>query len=244
MKTTFFFLSVLFLFASCNNDNEVRQLKAEFALGDTLLAAGQILDVKNTSDSISVISNWDFGDGFTTDERNPIHYYLEPGVYNIELKISDKLGNEKNITRKVRVGERFIYEIELINIKDHKYFSTTDYWDEDSVGVNALPDVYFLITGFNNTTPLFETKTINNVSQRNLPINFQIPDVKIRPFNNYETDFGICLRDRDLNNYEDVTNNKMSGTSFSGSSYNRIRHSGEFTVGFFGSRFKVKYKIK
>ena len=74
---------------------------------------GEILDIKNNSDSIMVIYNWDFGDGFSSDERNPIHNFTASGVYNIQLKVSNNLGNDENIACKIRVGERYIYEIEL-----------------------------------------------------------------------------------------------------------------------------------
>lgn len=32
---------------------------------------------------------WDFGDGFTSDQRNPIHDFQEPGSYNVTLTIRD-----------------------------------------------------------------------------------------------------------------------------------------------------------
>jgi len=246
MKTTFIFLSFLFLFANCNKENEYRKLKSEFAIGDTLLMVGEFLDLKNGSDSINVSYNWDFGDGFSSDIRKPVHYYTTPGVYNIQLKVSDNFGNVESIAHKIKVGERYIYEIEIVILNEHKYFSIADYWDQDSIGINALPDTYFVITGYNNDTSLYETKTIYNVSQTKLPIIFQIPDIKIQPFNYYEiglNSFGIYLRDRDMNDSEDMTSNKMSGTSGSNYKYNKIGHTGEFTISF-SSSFRVKFKIK
>ncbi|MHC1702952.1 MAG: PKD domain-containing protein [Tenuifilaceae bacterium] len=246
MKTTIFFLSSLILLASCNKEQDYRKLKAEFAIGDTLLMVGEFLDIKNMSDSTNVIYNWDFGDRFSSDIRKPIHYYTTPGVYNIQLKVSDNFGNVESIAHKIRVGERYIYEIEIVTLNEHKYFSTADYWDQDSIGINALPDVYFVITGYNNNTSLYETKTIFNVSQTNLPIIFQIPNIKIQPFNDYEiglNSFGLYLRDRDKSDSEDMTSNKMSGTSGSSYIYNKTGHTGEFTIGF-SSSFRVKFKIK
>jgi len=35
---------------------------------------------------------WDFGDGNTSDDKNPVHQYSEPGVYNICVTISNSSG--------------------------------------------------------------------------------------------------------------------------------------------------------
>ncbi|MEP0814894.1 MAG: PKD domain-containing protein [bacterium] len=37
--------------------------------------------------------HWDFGDGTTSDEENPVHQYAEPGIYRVSLTVSDSLGN-------------------------------------------------------------------------------------------------------------------------------------------------------
>jgi PKD repeat protein len=246
LKKPFFFLISLILLAGCNKDQEYRRLKADFAIGDTLLMVGELLDIKNVSDSTNVSNIWDFGDGFSSDIRKPIHYYTTPGVYNIQLKVSDNSGNTESIAHKIRVGERYIYEIKIVTLNEHKYFSPADYWDQDSIGINALPDAYFVITGYNNNTSLYETKTISNICQTSLPVIFQIPDIKIQPINDYEiglNSFGIYLRDRDKSDSEDMTSNKMSGTTGSSYIYNKTEHTGEFTIGF-SSSFRVKFKIK
>jgi PKD repeat protein len=37
---------------------------------------------------------WRFGDGGTSDQRNPVHTYLKPGFYRVTLKVSNLWGND------------------------------------------------------------------------------------------------------------------------------------------------------
>ncbi|MEM0467119.1 MAG: PKD domain-containing protein [Candidatus Thermoplasmatota archaeon] len=41
---------------------------------------------------------WDFGDGTTSDQQNPIHCYLNPGNYTVRLLVRDLVGNQGNDT--------------------------------------------------------------------------------------------------------------------------------------------------
>ncbi len=42
---------------------------------------------------------WDFGDGNTSTEQNPVHIYTEPGQFVAELTVTNKIGSERaNIT--------------------------------------------------------------------------------------------------------------------------------------------------
>jgi uncharacterized protein (TIGR02145 family) len=59
------------------------------------------------SDSTAVSWEWDFGDGSTSKERNPIHTYKSRGKYSVTLKATNKYGT----------GEK-IYS-SIINAKDH-----------------------------------------------------------------------------------------------------------------------------
>jgi S-formylglutathione hydrolase len=53
-------------------------------------------EVQFTSTSInSETYNWDFGDGNTTSEKNPVHIYYESGVFNVELTVSNKNGSDR-----------------------------------------------------------------------------------------------------------------------------------------------------
>lgn len=43
------------------------------------------------------IWSWDFGDGNTSEDQNPIHTYLEPGSYDVSLKISKAYSYETTL---------------------------------------------------------------------------------------------------------------------------------------------------
>lgn len=42
---------------------------------------------------------WDFGDGATSDQKNPAHLYQSPGVYTVRLIYVDKNGNSRSCTK-------------------------------------------------------------------------------------------------------------------------------------------------
>jgi len=47
--------------------------------------------------------HWDFGDGETSDERNPEHQYTQLGTFNVTLTIKDDKGNSDSISKKITV---------------------------------------------------------------------------------------------------------------------------------------------
>ena len=46
---------------------------------------------------------WDFGDGNTSNERNPVHAYKKSGVYNVTLKVEDRSGGNSTFIKEVVV---------------------------------------------------------------------------------------------------------------------------------------------
>ncbi len=48
--------------------------------------------------------NWDFGDGNTSQQQNPIHTYPAPGIYNVTLIVTDNNSMTSNITIGVNTG--------------------------------------------------------------------------------------------------------------------------------------------
>jgi outer membrane protein assembly factor BamB len=47
---------------------------------------------------------WDFGDGFTSDEQNPLHTYAHRGNYTATLTVTDTVGNNSSDTTLVTIG--------------------------------------------------------------------------------------------------------------------------------------------
>ncbi|MFB9054944.1 PKD domain-containing protein [Formosa undariae] len=63
------------------------------------------LTVEFTDASIlAVAHSWDFGDGATSTEVNPIHTYSESGTYDVVLTTTNESGVSRSITKAVPVG--------------------------------------------------------------------------------------------------------------------------------------------
>ena len=240
MKTLFLILSLVIVIVSCQKENDIKKVTSDFSIGDSLLKVGENLEIVNLSDSISAQYFWDFGDGSTSGEKTPNHYYSSPGDYLIKLKVSDVYGNSDSTIHFIRVGEHFVYEIIINKLVTQKWYPDFGIWDADSLGINTLPDVFFSI-GELNKPPAYETEIIYNLASNKLPVSFTIPYIKINPDGPSRT--GILLNDKDGSTFETLASNQMSGVSFSDYTYDKINHTGEFKVNFYSS-YTVKYKIK
>ena len=66
---------------------------------DTLSCTTQAIKFKNASSGPALKYTWDFGDGKSSTERNPVHLYGSEGVYSISLSITDLYGCGASITK-------------------------------------------------------------------------------------------------------------------------------------------------
>ena len=58
-------------------------------LSDTLIEGCEDLRVRFTNNTpLNYIYSWDFGNGVSSTEANPIYIYTEPGIYNVNLEVS------------------------------------------------------------------------------------------------------------------------------------------------------------
>ena len=56
-----------------------------------------IVEFFDESEDIPQAWLWDFGDGNTSEEQNPIHQYEEEGVYSVSLTVSNELGEDESV---------------------------------------------------------------------------------------------------------------------------------------------------
>ncbi|MFA6401885.1 MAG: PKD domain-containing protein [Salinivirgaceae bacterium] len=92
---------------------------------------------------------WDFGDGFSSEEQNPVHTYLTPGEYYVYLYISGE-GCENWYSQVIWVGN---YEPPCQAMFGYDYYnwsdSTTSNGDTATINLNTL---YFYDYSFGNPT--------------------------------------------------------------------------------------------
>jgi carboxypeptidase T len=62
-------------------------------------------DSSNDSDGTITSRNWDFGDGNTSTETNPIHNYAVAGTYTVQLTVSDDQGASDATSQSVTVSD-------------------------------------------------------------------------------------------------------------------------------------------
>ena len=63
------------------------------------------LTVQFTDDSLLAVSHsWNFGDGDTSTDINPIHTYAAAGTYDVTLTTTNAVGVARDITISVPVG--------------------------------------------------------------------------------------------------------------------------------------------
>jgi gliding motility-associated-like protein len=112
---------------------------------------------------------WQFGDGGTSDERNPAHYYAEAGSYAVNLLVTDINGCQNSITKTVVVSEAPVSNF-IFNTTDCNTLNFTStgfdpnglditawYWDfgdpasgGDNTSINANPSHTYVNGGTYN----------------------------------------------------------------------------------------------
>lgn len=78
---------------------------AEFSATPTEIT--EVMNVVFTNESLNTPTswNWDFGDGSSSTEQNPIHVYNNAGTYTVELTVSNQYGSDNIVkTNYIIVG--------------------------------------------------------------------------------------------------------------------------------------------
>ena len=60
-------------------------------------------DESSDTDGQVVAWNWDFGDGSSSTEQNPVHTYANPGIYSVQLTVTDDDGDTASTTKNVNL---------------------------------------------------------------------------------------------------------------------------------------------
>lgn len=73
----------------------------DFVSSTVTACVGQDVNFMNESSGTKSPLTWDFGDGTTSNENNPSHLYMSPGVYTVTLTASESEEKQKSQTIKV-----------------------------------------------------------------------------------------------------------------------------------------------
>ncbi|MEO8820487.1 MAG: PKD domain-containing protein, partial [Ginsengibacter sp.] len=73
---------------------------------DTLSCTSKAINFANSSSGTSLVYTWNFGDGTSSSEKNPVHLYTAERTYNVSLSINDQYGCNSFVSKEnyVRIG--------------------------------------------------------------------------------------------------------------------------------------------
>ncbi len=115
MKKLFpFVLLATIAFTGCDKKDAVADSAATSTSAVAPLAPGFSIDNQNTtkegspvqfrnSSTGAVSYKWDFGNGHTSKDQEPVYEYPVCGIYQIKLSVFDAAGNEKVSTKQLTV---------------------------------------------------------------------------------------------------------------------------------------------
>jgi len=187
---------------------------ASYLISDSISCSG-IINFLDNSYGLPTNWNWDFGDGNTSSLQNPTHTYLNEGIYDVSLRVTNSLGQDSIILAAI-ININFTSP--PITINDTSYVNPSSFtlsslsssvnWYLDTLG--SLP----IFSGTPFITPLLSNSTTYFVREYGGPINIGGPiDNTIGGGNFYNNDRHLYI-----NNYK---NSKLvSADVYAGSSQN------------------------
>jgi hypothetical protein len=133
-RLIYLFSALALIFTSCE-----KTPMASFSIDTNDAVVGQAISFINTSHNGDDYE-WDFGDGYMSNDRSPVHTYTSTGSFNVVLTVSSGGGHsdEANLTVNVKIPT--LLEIEV-----------REYYSEDVIP-NASILLYPTLTDWNNQT--------------------------------------------------------------------------------------------
>lgn len=142
----------------CSTTENVRVImiddNGELSFTTMLGCDGSTVDIVNTS-TVSFGYVYDFGDGSTSTERNPSHFYSTPGTYTITLDLIYDQNCVASVTREVTTFQSLLNADLRIGLGDCGNGSATLNFTDASI--NATGDVLEYEWVFTGVTPTTST---------------------------------------------------------------------------------------
>jgi uncharacterized protein (TIGR02145 family) len=208
--STFFLLSFVLCFTSCEDKESGESPIAKFYAESTTVEYGELVIFREFSENNPTAWDWDFGDGETSNEKNPNHLYEEAGTYTVSFIASNENGESTEIKEdyiEVKSGELpkvdFSSDYAITDIRTPINFHITkenesvtylwDFGDEDT-STEEDPSHVYLSVGFHTVS---------------LTITNQFGD-KTNVKEDYIKVYEYMLEDIDQNRYEYVIINDQA----------------------------------
>ena len=153
----------------------------------------------DTSKGSPVSWSWTFGDGGTSQTKNPVHTYTTAGLFNVNFTVSNSCGSDTksaqnfiNASRKLTPDANFTYTPSIVDVNQNvSFFSYVSgpeldplLWNfGDSLpSVTAINPVYqYQYPGKYNVTLTVTNPYGKAVAMQTVPVRGLIPDFEIRP---------------------------------------------------------------
>lgn len=134
-KTRFGMLAILiisFIVVSCEKDPEGSAPVADFSADMTAAYTDQDITFTDASTEDPTTWAWNFGDGSTSTDQNPVHAYTDAGVYTVTLTATNDFGSNTatkddhiSITVEVTEAEMLVEYLEDPTSTAKDYANTT-----------------------------------------------------------------------------------------------------------------------
>ncbi len=99
-------IAMIAMFTACEDDEKAADPFASFQYEVSEENALKV-SFTNTSENAETYK-WDFGDGETSTEENPVHEYSEEGSYDVVLTATNADGVSTDVTKTVQVGSTLL----------------------------------------------------------------------------------------------------------------------------------------
>lgn len=159
-----------------NQDTSTAQtFLANFNVDRNYIQSGERITITDNSEG-AVQYEWDFGNGESSQIKNPTVIYENNGEYDVRLTIYNSNNQTKTVSKKVVVGDKIFKQIKLTAFPE--FDSNGSLWDGGFFGNNSGPDIEVDIL---NGGSDFSTATINDVEEEDLPIVWNVlsEDIKL-----------------------------------------------------------------
>ena len=136
---------------------------------------------ESTDDSGVVSWSWDFGDGNTSTDQNPVHAYDLYGTYTITLIVSDEPGLTDTLTTDLKVRDPaaplpYLEENGLVVMEAENFFTNTDRSDNMWVETTAIAGYSGAgaMSGEPNDDDLFKKANVDSSPEMTYEVDFSI----------------------------------------------------------------------